>query len=193
MSNLKHNDSRTPFSHTGPLYSSLQKIINEVSDHTLINEHFKELAHLLLLQSNLMVGDQAYQILDIEFYFYDKKHHPDPYSHSFQYANSVRKKQSVTGSWYFHRFTGIAKYTHTRRGLDLTFGDGEKEKYGGILIRGIKNLQDGRIISGPSRVVAEVILSANDPLNLERIAWDMNAGLAFDPKELLHIKSLKKP
>ncbi len=193
MSKSLDNDSLRSDSQTGLLYSSLLKIVNEASDAEQLEHGFNVVAKLLLLQSNLMVAGKAYQILDIEFYFYNEKIHPDPYSHSFQYASRVRKKQSVTGSWYFHRFTGIEKYTHTRRGLDITYGDGTKERYGGILIRAIKNLQDGRIISGPSRVVSEIILAANDPINLERIALDMRAGLAFDSKELLHISSLASP
>ncbi len=193
MSTSQHNDPQKPLSKTNLLYSKLLKIVNEASDAVQLENGFNEIASLLLLQSNLMVANKAYQILDIEFYFYNEKIHPDPYSHSFQYASSVRSKQSVTGSWYFHRFTGIEKYTHTRRGLDITYGDGTKERYGGILIRAIKNLQDGRIISGPSRVVSEIIFAANDPLNLERIAFDMNAGLAFDSKELLHISAFAIP
>jgi hypothetical protein len=193
MSNSLHTDSPKSRGQTDLLYSSLLKIVDEASDQTQLEKGFNKVAKLLLLQSNLIVANKAYELLDIEFYFYNEKIHPDPYSHSFQYASSVRKKQSVTGSWYFHRFTGIEKYTHTRRGLDITYGDGEKQRYGGILIRAIKNLQENRIISGPSRVVGEIILAANDPHNLERIAFDMNAGVAFDPKQLLHISPIKNP
>lgn len=193
MDTSPNNDPPRSDSQSDLLYSSLLKIVNETSDAMQLEKDFHKVATLLLLQSNLMVAGKAYQFLDIEFYFYNEKIHPDPYSHSFQYASSVRKKQSVTGSWYFHRFTGIETYTHTRRGLDITYGDGEKERYGGILIRGVKNLQDGRVISGPSRVVAEILLAANDPKGIERIAFDMHSGLAFDPKELLHIRSLESP
>jgi hypothetical protein len=193
MSNSLHTDSPKFRRQTDLLYSSLLKIVDEASDQTQLEKGFNKVAKLLLLQSNLMVANKAYELMDIEFYFYNEKIHPDPYSHSFQYASSVRKKQSVTGSWYFHRFTGIEKYTHTRRGLDITYGDGEIQRYGGILIRAIKNLQENRIISGPSRVVGEIILAANDPRNLERIAFDMNAGVAFDPKQLLHISPIKNP
>lgn len=193
MSNSLHTDLPKSNSQCDLIYSSLLRIVDDASDQKQLEKGFYEVASLLLLQSNLMVAGKAYELMDIEFYFYNEDIHPDPYSHSFQYASSVRKKQSITGSWYFHRFTGIEKYTHTRRGLDITYGDGEKERYGGILIRAIKNLQDGRIISGPSRVVAEVIFAANDPVNLERIAFDMHAGLAFNPTELLHIRSLETP
>jgi hypothetical protein len=36
-------------------------------------------------------------------------------------------------------------------------------------------------------------LAADNPQSLERIAFDMHAGLAFDPKELLRIRSLETP
>lgn len=175
-----------------PLYLLLLKIVNEAEDQLQLEKGFLEAAKLLLLQCSLMVGNQPFQLLDVEFYFYNEKIQPDPYSHAFQYASSVREKQSVTGAWYFHRFTGIEKYTHTRRGIDLTYGDGEKERFGGILIRAIKNLADGRVINGPSRVVAEIISTMDNPKRLEEIAFDMQAGLAFDPKSLLFFEPLKK-
>lgn len=193
MRNSGHKHPSTSNPQANILYSSLLKIVDEASDQTQLENGFNQVAKLLLLQSNLIVANKAYELMDIEFYFYNEKIHPDPYSHSFQYASRVRKKQSVTGSWYFHRFTGIEKYTHTRRGLDITYGDGEKQRYGGILIRAIKDLGEERIISGPSRVVGEIILAANDPHNLERIAFDMNAGVAFDPQELLHISLIESP
>lgn len=192
MSNQHTNPPKSNLQ-TDILYSTLLKIVNETKNQAQLENGFIQAAKLLLLQSNLLVSNKAYQLLDIEFYFYNEKIHPDPYSHSFQYASSVRKKQSVTGSWYFHRFTGIEKYTHTRRGLDLTYGDGEKERYGGILIRAIKNLQDNRIIYGPSRVVAEIISAAENPSQLERIAFDDSAGLAFNTNELLYLNHLETP
>lgn len=174
-----------------PLYSLLLNLVNTAIDQDQVEKGFIQAAKLLLLQNALIVANQPYQLLDIEFYFYNEKIHPDPYSHAFQYANSVRKKQSVTGSWYFHRFTGIEKYTHTRRGLDLTYGNGEKERYGGILIRAMKRLSDSHTIVGPSRVVGEIISTMDNPQRLDEIAFDMHAGLAFDPKSILFLEPLK--
>lgn len=176
---------------THPLYSLLLKIVNDSRDQEQLEKGFTQAAKLLLLQTTLMVSNIPYQLMDVEFYFYNEKIHPDPYSHSFQYANSVRKKQSVTGSWYFHRFTGMAKYTHTRRGIDLTYGDGDQQRYGGILIRAMKSLAENRLIIGPSRVVGEIISAINNPQELEKIAFDMHPGLAFDPNSILFLKPLK--
>lgn len=175
------------------LYTSLVKFLCSLEETTNIEREFAQLAKKILLENCLVVGKRAYQLLEIEFYFFHKTIYPDPYSHAAQYPNSVRLKQSATGSWYFHRFTGMKKYYHTRRGLDLTFGDGEQAKFGGILIRSIKAIDENRIISGPSRVVGEIIDQLNNDKALERIAFNTNSGLAFDSTCLLHLKALEHP
>lgn len=176
---------------SSPLYTALLNLVNDTESQIELEKGFNEVAKLLLLQSTLLVAGKPYQLMDVEFYFYNVDFHPDPYSHAMQYASSVRKKESVTGSWYFHRFTGIEKYTHTRRGIDLTFGDGDRHRYGGILIRAMKSLADDRVITGPSRVVGEIITAMDNPQELERIAFDTHAGLAFDHESLLHLKSIE--
>lgn len=175
------------------LFSSLTTLVSTLKESTNLEHEFAQLAKKILLENSLVVGKKEYHLLEIEFYFFHKTIYPDPYSHAKQYPNSVQLKQSVTGSWYFHRFTGMKKYHHTRRGLDLTFGDGEQGKFGGILIRSIKTLNEDQIISGPSRVVGEIINQINNNKELERIAFDTNAGLAFDSTCLLHLKALKHP
>lgn len=175
------------------LYNILSEIVDQKLSAGRLERYFVNVAKLLLLENKLMAGEVGYQLLEVEFYFHSYDLHPDPYSHFSQYPNSVKLKQSVIGSWYFHRFTGISNYTHTRRGVDLTFGNGEQNRYGGILIRTIKRLDDNRIISGPSRVVAELISAANDPEEVERIAFNTQARLAFDEQSILHLKTLETP
>ena len=72
-----------------------------------------------------------------------------------QYSNVNR--QFEFGEWYFHRFLTREKYTHNRRGLDLTIGNRALNNSGGILIRGLKSLAHGRYIQGPSNVVKEIL------------------------------------
>lgn len=175
------------------LNTSLVKFLSNLEETANVEQEFEQLAKKILLENSLVVGKKEYHLLEIEFYFFHKTIYPDPYSHAVQYPNSVRLKQSVTGSWYFHRFTGMEKYHHTRRGLDLTFGDGKHAKFGGILIRSIKATDENRIITGPSRVVGEIITQLNNDNELERIAFSRNAGLAFDSTCLLHLKALEHP
>src|SRR5690606_22173583 len=88
-------------------------------------------------------------------------------------------KMSVTGSWYFHRFVGIEKYTHTRRGLDLTYGNGDKQAYGGILFRSALREHDRQIFSGPSNLMKAVLEAAADPEGVQHLAFNLEEGGAF--------------
>lgn len=193
MDNTPQSISKNADWLSSPLYVNLANLIYDCQTSKQLEEGFYEVAKILLQQSKLKVSGRQYQFIDIEFYFYHESIHPDPYSHSFQYAKSVRNKQSVIGSWYFHRFTRVERYTHTRRGLDLTYGNGEKGKYGGILIRGIKDMEDGRLIQGPSRVVGEIMSVIENLVQLERVAFDMSAGLAFNSNEAIHISLMESP
>lgn len=158
-----------------------------------VEEGFVTAAKLILLDYKLVAGDTDFEVLELEFYFYQKNIHPDPYSHAFQYPNRVVAKMSVTGSWYFHRFIGIEKYTHTRRGLDLTYGSGEHEAYGGLLIRSVKREYDGKIISGPSNVVSYVLDAANDPEGIQKLAFNLEEGMAFRKDSIIRWVPREKP
>jgi len=175
------------------LYTTLSEIVDQELPAEQLECYFVKVAKLLLLQSKLRAGNKSYQLLEIEFYFHAGEFHPDPYSHFSQYPNSVKQKQSIIGSWYFHRFTGMKNYTHTRRGVDLTFGNGDENRYGGILIRTIKEMDGVKVISGPSRVVAELIDAVDHPEHLERIAFDTERQLAFDNQSMLHLEALMPP
>jgi len=158
-----------------------------------IESGFAKAAKLLLLDYKLVAGDADFEILELEFYFYQKDVHPDPYSHAFQYPNRVIPKMSVTGSWYFHRFIGIEKYTHTRRGLDLTYGSGELKAYGGLLIRSVKRESDGKLISGPSNVMAKVLEAADNPQAIQKLAFNLEEGMAFRPDSVLRLVPREEP
>jgi hypothetical protein len=116
---------------------------------------FNKAAEMLIQNSILIAGESQYQIKEVEFYF-SSEAHKDPYVHSAQYSNVNR--QFEFGEWYFHRFVTREKYTHNRRGLDLTIGNRVLNNSGGILIRGLKSLADGRYIQGPSNVVKEILI-----------------------------------
>jgi hypothetical protein len=96
-----------------------------------ISNHFDQIAQYLFQDCQIYIGDAKYQLTEIEFYYYDAEKHPDSYAHK----NDV---QLDLGNWYFHG-----------SGLDITFGNRSKKIYGGILIRGVKNLITNEYISGP--------------------------------------------
>lgn len=113
-----------------------------------LDEKFSSLAESLMNNLYLVVADQNYKIIELEIYYHDKFNHPDPYVH-------CAAEQLFAGNWYFHG-----------AGLDITFGDSEKEIYGGILIRGIMKLgENPSYISGPLNVLKEIFSNIGNIIN----------------------------
>lgn len=112
--------------------------------------------------------DIKYEILELEFYFHKPSCHADPFTHR-------ATEQGRSCQWYFHRTptaTGVSATSYrggSRKGMDLTFGssiislsesvsqaDSDSIR-GGILLRTIRRVNDQRVVSGPSRLVDEVL------------------------------------
>ena len=109
---------------------------------------FSEYANKLMNEYCLKVDDKKYNLIEIEFYFYDKENHPDPYI----YCN---EKQKECGEFYFHG-----------SGMDITFGN--RICYGGILIRSIMN-QKGEYINGSLILLEELFGDKIDKSKIELI------------------------
>ncbi|KAF9647829.1 hypothetical protein BDM02DRAFT_3097466 [Thelephora ganbajun] len=109
-----------------------------------------------------------YEILELEFYLHKRGCHADPFTH-----RAAEQKRS--GQWYFHRTptsTGVSATSYrggSRKGMDLTFGspvgplpssesetDSDSTR-GGILLRTIRRVDNQKVISGPSRLVDEIL------------------------------------
>ena len=109
---------------------------------------FSKYANKLMNEYCLKVDDKKYNLIEIEFYFYDKENHPDPYI----YCN---EKQKECGEFYFHG-----------SGMDITFGN--RICYGGILIRSIMN-QKGEYINGSLILLEELFGDKIDKSKIELI------------------------
>mgnify|MGYP006345622161 CR=1 FL=1 len=119
---------------------------------------FSEYANKLMNEYCLKVDDKKYNLIEIEFYFYDKENHPDPYI----YCN---EKQKECGEFYFHG-----------SGMDITFGNGKC--YGGILIRSIMN-EEGQYINGSLKLLEELFCDEIDKLKIELIEKDIGKKNIF--------------
>ena len=119
---------------------------------------FSEYANKLMNEYCLKVYDKKYNLIEIEFYFYDKENHPDPYI----YCN---EKQKECGKFYFHG-----------SGMDITFGNGKC--YGGILIRSIMN-EEGQYINGSLKLLEELFCDEIDKLKIELIEKDIGKKNIF--------------
>ncbi|KAJ4477452.1 hypothetical protein J3R30DRAFT_221363 [Lentinula aciculospora] len=140
----------------------------------------KEILHhwlLVLRSSNEIIA--TFEVLELEFYLWIVGVHEDPFTHG-------SAEQARSGNWYFHR-TPQRSINHsaqspttvaggyrggTRKGLDITIGPSPamsspyfpnapaietSSTRGGILLRTLRNASTGRVISGPSLVVDEIL------------------------------------
>ncbi|MDR3695160.1 hypothetical protein [Mucilaginibacter sp.] len=132
-------------------------------------DDFKRIASSLMNDNVLLVGENYYRFTSLEFYYFEKDSHADVYSH--QHENQMTSEQ-----WYFHG-----------SGLDITFGS--KDVYGGILIRGVKNLKENKFINGPILCVQELFKNLGAVNNSEKMSfyiqklpWDRMGSLIEEQK-----------
>lgn len=103
-----------------------------LQDKKEILTEFEEAAEFLMNLCSIQKGEKEYEIVDIEFYMYNS-HHPDVITYP---------RVMEMGRWFFHS-----------SGVDLTFHS-TPDKFGGILIRGIRNVNDDNDqILGPQKCV----------------------------------------
>ena len=164
--------------------SSLSEFWYELNDgfqFKTLEDKFDSLAYYLMNYLYLAVSDQLYRITELEIYYHDKENHPDPYVH-------CSEEQLSAGNWYFNGM-----------GLDITFGNKEKEIYGGILIRGIMKFgEKPKYINGPSNVLKEIfsnignILSERSQIYIGEIEKEVAESIEMEPIKSVRIGLTKK-
>ena len=121
----------------------MDMLFSTAFDHDY-DKKFASLANQLINQYILKVNNTEYRFTELEFYYYEPEKHEDQYVHK-------NDQQLSSGKWYHHG-----------SGLDITFGNKSKGAFGGILIRGIKDLNNGKYIDGSLNVVTEVFSHFTD-------------------------------
>lgn len=114
--------------------SKLQVLLTltKKSETQSYSEYFNEIAELLMNKCVIAKGNVKYEIVEIEFYLYTPDH---------QDVIAYPRELSA-GQWFFHP-----------SGVDLTF-ESSSDKFGGILIRGIRNvLNENDYVLGPLKCV----------------------------------------
>lgn len=111
-------------------------------------DYFKEIANLLMNQCVIVKGGTHYEIVELEFYLYTPNHQD-----VITYPRDIRK----AGQWFFHQ-----------SGVDLTF-ESDGNHFGGILIRGIRDISSGKQIFGPQNCVNWL--------------WDKHDAFEINPSE----------
>jgi len=139
---------------------------------------FMHIAERLLNGARLVVGQQSYRLVEIEFYYWSQAH-PDPFTH----RNPI---QFHIGHWYFHRTHGAYR-GGSFKGLDLTFGQGDAS--GGILIRGLET-PDGTRIDGPSLCV-DHLLEATGTATVAALDQAIDKHLAWEDGNPLFLEAVQ--
>lgn len=126
------------------------------SSRASVEESFFSIASRLMRDNQLVVNEQRYRLIDMEFYYYAPGRFEDVYAHRHE-------AQLEMGKWYFHG-----------SGIDITFGDGEC--HGGILIRAIAK------VTGEGKPDHKGIYKQiHGPLNVKTEIFS-NIGSAFERK-----------
>lgn len=127
------------------------------------------MADLLLNRLLLVVDVKRYLLREIEFYFRQPYTHDDPYVHT--------SREQQYGRWYFNKAGG----------LDLTFGDEERNTWGGILLRGLQHIPpSSEFYSAPSQVESSYV--GGPRLVLRDIVANLNG--VFQPSRGLELDEI---
>ncbi|KAI0737800.1 hypothetical protein C8Q80DRAFT_305021 [Daedaleopsis nitida] len=202
-----HTALKVPFAPSAPRCRGLQPLphLQELLDFSQLNTpdwtsyRFCQIAYSLLHHHRIEISThtrtERLEILDIEFYLFKSGCHEDPYTHRSY-------EQSRSGLWYFHRLESSERdrtfgpvkpdyLSGVQAGLDLTFGQpadsvraltSTDTLRGGILIRSVLRVSDGKVIHRPFEVVDEV-LRLSDACTIRDLtvdSWNCNIS-AFPP------------
>ncbi|MBI2280898.1 MAG: hypothetical protein HYU68_09450 [Bacteroidetes bacterium] len=123
----------------------IEDLFNEFEAEKDMTKKFAEIADKLMNNFVIRANRKDFRLAEIEFYLHEKEKHEDDFIHSKiikDKPNDSAKHQIKMGCWYFH-------YS----GIDLTFGDKNNNRFGGILIRSIIPLEDEiKPIIGPLKL-----------------------------------------
>ncbi|CAL1699939.1 unnamed protein product [Somion occarium] len=154
--------------------------------------------------------EMEYEVLELEFYLIKPGCHEDPFTHGSDEQKQSghwyfhRAPRRITTIQTSNRApTAAGGYRGgTRKGLDLTLGkpvpkvashfftseadekyDPANEPCGGALLRSLRRLSDGKVISGPSLLVDE-ILRVSKAVNISELVttkWNGNTSAFLPP------------
>ncbi|RHZ78522.1 hypothetical protein Glove_162g82 [Diversispora epigaea] len=148
--------------------------------HSFYQKTFKELASFLILNTRLHIPqNRIFTFVELEFYLKDEKNdHCDSYTHGHE-------QQLTAGEWYFHHVGKVGYRGGSRKGVDITFGSRDRNIYGGILVRSIKDYWSNQIVEGPCLVVETILDSCGYRENggikeMVEVCWENKLGIIKD-------------
>ena len=110
----------------------MEKLLQLLEETQPTPASFKTIAEQLMNKFRLHVNGKKYRVVECEFYYFCSGH-KDPFAHGHEL------QKTTFGQWYFHG-----------SGLDITLGNRDKSTYGGILLRGIAEVDENDKIVKPA-------------------------------------------
>lgn len=129
--------------------SSLQQFLEKIDEDTV--SKFDSIADALMNNYRIEKGSKKYEIVEIEFYLYSKW--------CKDYITYPRNTEA--GRWFFHS-SGVdltfksEKVTKVEENGKITYEISNDSCLGGILIRGIYDIDKDKYIFGPQKCVDEL-------------------------------------
>jgi len=142
---------------------------------------FEGIANALLNDVILYINEKPHRLDEIEFYYHAHAHQ-DIFAH-------CDPMQTTSTKWYFHK-KGSNYKGGTYKGMDITFGEEEKGKFGGILIRSLESLPiptKPKILDGPC-VCVDYILKENGSESIANFVEDFGGDLDVTTTKRLYLK-----
>ncbi len=129
--------------------------IDNTSRESIV-ESLENFAKDLILNKVIIINDSKFSIIDIEIYYWHKNH-PDEYAKGVEHTRPF-------GEFEMHRY-----------GVDISLGNNENVEFGGVLIRGLYDLNEHRLIKKPDVVRSifnKLVLGSNSfELITEKTPW----------------------
>ena len=156
---------------------------------------FDTMARNFLLNYELNANGTLYRLLEMEVYYRsvsEKEGHHDLFAH----AHPVQLNNF--GNWYWHR-QGLkpdASYKGGNyKGMDVTCGvENGGGGHGGILIRSVQRIQDGKVIEGSCLVAEEVLQQHGGKSIVELVeSWKGNTAAFGGANPTLNFVLAKHP
>lgn len=116
-------------------------------EQTYDHNDFEKIANIILNQLTLNVKNKKFRICEIEMYLRSDAH-PDTYTHS-------NPDQQAFGKFYFHKYATGSFKSGTWKGIDIVLGG--PDKFFGILIRSMMNLETCEFVEGPCKCVNMIL------------------------------------
>jgi len=142
----------------------------------------------ILMNYELHSNGHILRLLEIEMYWRAAEDSGPEGGHKDLFAHAHPVQWNNYGNWYWHR-QGLRPDTSYKggnyKGLDMTIGPQDTSQgggHGGILIRSVQCVSDGRIIEGPCLVADEVLKQHKAPSIVELVSrWNGELSAVDNP------------